>query len=163
MTARDVTVNACEFGCGGIWFDQLELKKLDEPHEYAGQVLLDLKRDPNVQVDVSKRRRCPKCKDVIMRQHFFSVQHKVTVDECPQCGGMWLDAGELSQIRALYKTEEERRRAAHAYFDDIFGKELAARKDANEAKLERARKIAHMFRFICPSYYIPGKQEWGAF
>jgi len=24
-------------------------------------------------------------------------------------------------------------------------------------------KISNMFRFICPSYYIPGKQDWGAF
>jgi len=29
--------------------------------------------------------------------------------------------------------------------------------------LESARKIANAFKFICPSYYIPGKQAWGAF
>jgi hypothetical protein len=22
---------------------------------------------------------------------------------------------------------------------------------------------SNMFRFICPSYYIPGKHDWGAF
>jgi hypothetical protein len=29
--------------------------------------------------------------------------------------------------------------------------------------LRKARRIAHAFRFICPSYYIPGEQDWGAF
>jgi hypothetical protein len=33
----------------------------------------------------------------------------------------------------------------------------------SQEKLEKARRIANIFRFICPSYYIPGKQEWGAF
>jgi len=30
-------------------------------------------------------------------------------------------------------------------------------------KLNKVLKISNMFRFICPSYYIPGKQDWGAF
>jgi hypothetical protein len=33
----------------------------------------------------------------------------------------------------------------------------------SQEKAEKARKVANMFRFICPSYYIPGKQDWGAF
>ena len=32
-----------------------------------------------------------------------------------------------------------------------------------QTNLRKARRIAHAFRFICPSYYIPGKQSWGAF
>jgi len=33
----------------------------------------------------------------------------------------------------------------------------------DQAKLNKVLKISNMFRFICPSYYIPGKQDWGAF
>ena len=33
----------------------------------------------------------------------------------------------------------------------------------DKAKLESARKVANIFKFISPSYYIPGKQAWGAF
>jgi hypothetical protein len=32
-----------------------------------------------------------------------------------------------------------------------------------QKEAERARNIARIFRFICPSYYLPGKQDWGAF
>jgi len=28
----EITVDACRNGCGGIWFDQLELNRLDEQH-----------------------------------------------------------------------------------------------------------------------------------
>jgi hypothetical protein len=30
-------------------------------------------------------------------------------------------------------------------------------------KLQKARRFARLFRFLLPSYYIPGKQRWGAF
>jgi len=41
--------------------------------------------------------------------------------------------------------------------------ELAAIQNEDQARLDKVRKIADMFRFVCPSYYIPGKQDWGAF
>ena len=44
MTAGDVTVDVCKGGCGGIWFDNFELKKFDEPCESAGEALLDIER-----------------------------------------------------------------------------------------------------------------------
>ena len=163
ITVSDIVVDVCEGGCGGIWFDNYELKKFDEPHESAGQELLDIERDQSITVDRSKRLKCPKCDDVVMMRHFFSVKKEVEVDECPGCGGFWLDAGELGKIRSLFDTEEERHRAAHEYFSEVLGGELAALQNENQAKLNKARKIANMFRFVCPSYYIPGKQDWGAF
>ncbi len=163
MTAENVTVDVCKGSCGGIWFDNLELKKFDEPHESAGEQLLEIERDESVTIDHTKRLKCPKCNDVVMMRHFFSVKKQVEVDECPGCGGFWLDAGELGKIRSLFKTEEERHKAAEDYFDEVFGDKIAAMRAENEDKLQKARKIANMFRFICPSYYIPEKQDWGAF
>ncbi len=163
VAAGDVTVDVCKGGCGGIWFDNFELKKFDEPHEEAGQALLEIELAPNVSVDHSKRLNCPKCDGVVMMRHFFSVKKQVEVDECPNCAGFWLDAGELRAIRELFKTEAERHKAAEEYFKGVFGDELAAREAEDQAKVERSRRIANIFRFICPSYYIPGKQNWGAF
>jgi Zn-finger nucleic acid-binding protein len=163
MTVGDVTVDVCKGGCGGIWFDQFELKKFDEPHESAGEALLDVERDANIGVDLSRRLACPKCDDVIMMRHFFSIKKQVEVDECGNCGGFWLDAGELGQIRGLFDTEEQRHQAAEEYFSEVFGEQFAVMKAESQEKLAKARKIAHMFRFICPSYYVPGKQDWGAF
>ncbi|MHC4573106.1 MAG: TFIIB-type zinc ribbon-containing protein [Planctomycetota bacterium] len=124
---------------------------------------MDIERDESIVVDHTKRLNCPKCDGVVMMRHFFSVKNGVEVDECPNCAGFWLDASELRQIRGLFSSEQERKKAAHEYFSEVFGPELAAMKAENEEKLARTRKVANMFRFICPTYYIPGKQTWGAF
>ena len=161
--AGPVSADVCEGGCGGIWFDQLELRKLDEPHESAGESLLAAPRSPDVRVDRTQRRKCPKCDDMTMMRHFFSVKREVEVDECPACGGFWLDCGELADIRTQFETQEQREQAARAYFDDVFRDELAPMRAESKARAEKARRISNIFRFICPSYYIPGKQDWAAF
>ena len=147
----------------GIWFDRYELMRVDESHESAGEELLNIERDPNLSVDRTKRLRCPKGDAAVMARHVFSATRGVTVDDCPECGGHWLDPGELSTIRAEYASEADREKAAQEYFCDLFDPRLAAEHAKSEEELARARKVAHALRFICPSYYVPGKQEWGAF
>lgn len=163
MRVGGIAVDVCEGGCGGIWFDRYELMRLDEPDESAGESLLDTARDPDLHVDPSKRLHCPKCPEVVMARHFFSVKRQVVADECPNCGGHWLDPGELRTIRSEYASEEERQRAASEYFSEVFGPDLAEAHAETAEDLARARRIAYAFRFICPSYYIPGEQDWGAF
>ena len=159
----DIVVDVCRNGCGGMWFDNFELEKVDEKKEAAGEILLTIERDPEVRVDHTQKRKCPKCDDQTMMRHFMSVKREVELDECPSCGGFWLDYGELGKIREQFETEADRKQAADAYFEEVFGDELAKMREESDEKLKKARKIARMFRFICPSYYIPGKQEWGAF
>lgn len=160
IAVGNLIVDACEGGCGGIWFDRFELQKVDEPEEVAGEVLLDVPRNPQIKVDLNQKRHCPKCENVVMMQHFFSVKKQVLVDECPKCGGFWLDAGELATIRREFSSEEARDKAAEEYFSEIADRHLAEMRSHSE---EKAREVAQMFRFISPSYYIPGKQDWGAF
>jgi len=163
MTAGDITVDVCDGGCGGIWFDNFEFEKVDDREESAGEALLDIKRDPNVQVDHEARRMCPKCDNIVMMRHFASIKRQVEVDECPACGGIWLDYGELAAIREQFTSQEEKQKATKEYFDEIVGQKLKKMAEEDAAKAEKARRLASMFRFICPSYYIPGKQDWGAF
>jgi len=160
MSVDNVTVDVCKGGCGGIWFDNFEIKKFDEPHESTGEHLLEIERNVGITIDHTKKRMCPKCDDVAMMRHFFSVKKEVEVDECPGCGGFWLDCGELRKIRSLFNTEKERKKAAEEYFDEIFGEQLREMKAKNE--LNTAERITSIFRFVCPSYYIPSKQDWGA-
>ena len=163
VIVEDIAVDVCKQGCGGLWFDNFELQKVNETHESAGESLLQIRAEGTVTIDPSQRRMCPKCEDITMMRHFFSVNKEVEVDECPKCGGFWLDCGELGRIRNQYSSEEERKNAAKDYFENIFGGELMKMEEGGEEKLEKAKKISRMFRFMCPSYYIPGKQDWGAF
>ena len=163
QTVSGITVDICAGGCAGIWFDQDELQKVNEQHEHAGESLLDVERDPGLTINVQERRNCPKCPSTVMMRHFSSVKRRVEIDECPTCAGFWLDCGELREIRSLYKTDDERRQAARDYFQEVFAEPIKEHMADGQAKLDRARRFAWALRFICPTYYISGKQDWGAF
>ncbi len=100
LQVGNLVLDACQGGCGGIWFDAFELQKVDEEGEPAGEPLLHIQRDERIPVDQSRKRECPRCEGVKFHRHFFSAQRRVQVDQCPNCGGYWLDAGELALIRA---------------------------------------------------------------
>lgn len=70
-TESALTVNICDTGCGGVWFDSFELEKVDEAHESAGERLLQIGPHAPVAVDHTARRRCPKCADQVMLRNFF--------------------------------------------------------------------------------------------
>ncbi len=163
VEVQDITVDVCIGGCGGIWFDGLELKKVDEPHEAVGQKLLEVEYDPEVVVDESQRRDCPRCVSMVMMRHFSSIKREVEVDECPNCGGFFLDRGELNSLREEFATEEERSTAALGMFGDMFDDDLEEEQEASWESTEASRRLARMFRFLLPSFYLPGKQKWGAF
>ena len=122
LTPIDVsglTIDVCQRGCAGIWFDQAELRALDEPADKAGERLIELAGTPHVKVDLTQRRRCPKCPDSVLMRHFYSAKRAVTVDECPTCAGTWLDGGELEQIRREYDSGGARRQAARACLEEV--------------------------------------------
>src|SRR5213593_176873 len=98
-TVGKLTVDVCRGGCGGIWFDAFELQQVDEPQESTGDWLLHIERDPQVHVDTSLKRACPKCAGVKLKRRYFSAKRRFEIDDCPGCGGYWLDAGELEKVR----------------------------------------------------------------
>ena len=100
MRVGSLAVDVCQGGCGGIWFDAFELQRVDQEDEAAGEALLHIRRDEQVVVDPARKRDCPRCEGIKLHRHYFSAKRRVEVDQCPNCGGYWLDAGELAQIRA---------------------------------------------------------------
>jgi ribosomal protein L37AE/L43A len=57
---------------------------------------------------------CPRCSAQLVER----VQHDVTVDECPNCGGLWLDKGEFEHIAG---------REQEGYFGRLLRERLAGR------------------------------------
>jgi len=156
-----ISLDVCKEGCGGIWFDRFELHKMDEPHEFTDENLVEmLSAESKVDHDETKRHNCPKCSDMVMMRNHFSVKRELEVDHCPQCAGYWLDEGELFHIRKQFKTEEERKEAAMNHFSDLFDGELSEMREESTEKAEQAKKIAHMLRLITPSYYYSKLKKW---
>jgi uncharacterized protein len=120
IQAGRITVDACKGGCGGLWFDNFELKRVDEPNEIEGEALLNIEFDPTITVDYQRRRSCPKCEGVVLMRHYVSEHRRTEVDTCPKCGGVWLDAGELAQIRRENANKVDREQAARHYFAQVF-------------------------------------------
>ena len=87
-----IVVEQCPVS-GGHWLDRGELETLAR---YGGETPLE-----SVQVSTQDTSRlCPK-DGTPLREMRFQVHTDLHVDVCPACGGVWLDAQELSQALGL--------------------------------------------------------------
>lgn len=94
-----IDTDVCE-DCGGLWLDRLELTRFQPPESAFGDGLVaHLQQFPPTLIDHSIRLTCPHHPDVVMLRRRFSLTVPIEIDECPQCGGIWLDTDELAQVR----------------------------------------------------------------
>ena len=90
-----MTLDVCYGGCGGIWFDATELERVDAR---AATTLHTIWQAPAGKANLTGPRICPRCPHQVLERKWFSERKKVEIDQCPKCGGIWLDAGEFSRI-----------------------------------------------------------------
>ena len=108
MTNTGFNLDICIEGCGGIFFDNRELKHFDEQHENIDEIVNVLKDKTFEKVDESKTRVCPLCGNNMVK-NYVSIKHEVQIDECYNCGSKFMDNGELEAMRSQYSTENDRR------------------------------------------------------
>ena len=92
--AGGMTLDVCYGGCGGIWFDATELERVSAS---AASTLHTIWQVPVSNVKLTEPRLCPRC-DLVLDRKWFSDTKQVEIDQCPKCGGIWLDAGEFTRI-----------------------------------------------------------------
>ena len=112
LSELGVNIDICTEGCGGIYFDNRELKKMDEQHEHLDEIIQEIENADfsHVQVDGDAVRVCPAC-GANMVKNSTSVKGDIIIDECYTCGGKFFDHGELTKFRDEYPTEKERAEA----------------------------------------------------
>jgi Zn-finger nucleic acid-binding protein len=93
--AGGMTLDVCYGGCGGIWFDATELERVSAR---AATTLHTIWNVPVSNVKLTDPRLCPRCPERVLERKWFSELKQVEIDQCSQCGGIWLDAGEFSRI-----------------------------------------------------------------
>jgi len=144
----DVDLERCT-SCAGIFFDNFELKKLDEAHEGKGsEVFSKDKTARRVAPAMDQKLPCPKCPGIIMMRRYSSVKRAVEVDECAKCGGIWVDPGEISAIRSEFATEEDRIKAADKIFGEMFGVEMEAQRQSSQAQKQTFARASSALRFL---------------
>ena len=67
IDAGGIKVDICKGGCGGIWLDNYEFKKFDEPHEAAGSSLLEIEKNNAHKVNKESKHKCPRGLDLLVR------------------------------------------------------------------------------------------------
>ncbi len=106
----NVFVDVCDNGCQGIWFDGDELARLDHNRKGGGpalqHALAAVAKPPTERPPTERPLSCPRC-DVEMDTIDYELHQPVAVDSCPDCTGVFLDAGELALIRSRELTADE--------------------------------------------------------
>jgi phage FluMu protein Com len=73
--------------------------------EYFAKQDADLIKEQRARLDrerataerASHYMRCPKCGGALVETDF----HHIKIDKCPDCGGIWLDKGEIEMLEHL--------------------------------------------------------------
>ncbi len=124
---NSITVEVCDGGCGGVWFDWSEILKLDSllnsGLHYPGTC-----RDENLIADLSRRYNCPRCKNMVMTRSFSRILSDLLLDECSSCGGLWLNGDEVEELPYLLDGYDW----PESYADP------------------RQQHLAHALQFLCP-------------
>jgi Zn-finger nucleic acid-binding protein len=156
-----VFLDVCQGGCGGVWFDNFELQKFDEAHEMPGSPVFAVEPAEGpapaaptggavrrTALADGPKRLCPRCPGQKMRRYFFSAKRQIEVDECPSCGGDWLDNDELEKIRGEFATAEAREDAAKAMFGQLFDARIAEARAESQARVKRAEEFNRKFKAV---------------
>jgi Zn-finger nucleic acid-binding protein len=99
----DITLENCE-RCHGQWLEPDDLKAIIEATVF-------LEMGPGVRTgidltDVQEDAPCPRC-GVLMQPFNYAGDSGVILDKCPNCGGLWLDAGDLERVLAVVAASEQ--------------------------------------------------------
>lgn len=73
--------------------------------EYFARQNLEQIREMRAKLDADRKKsersahlnKCPRCGADLEEQH---AEH-VKIDQCPECGGVWLDKGEMDQLQRV--------------------------------------------------------------
>ncbi|NLE65121.1 MAG: zf-TFIIB domain-containing protein [Elusimicrobia bacterium] len=121
-----VVIETCDH-CQGEWVDHSEIERINQ----ARDVIFSLKEAavipgakksvPGTIASRDKALSCPHCQ-IPLRVINYAYDSGVMVDKCPQCGGFWLDKGELESIQMIVETWEARDSEIKARFAPVLSR-----------------------------------------
>lgn len=133
--------------CGGIWFDEGELKVLMDQGEAA---IKQVEKEAVPRHETSTRvsdRSCPRCA-IHLDTYRYDYESTVELDICRKCGGIWVDDGELDAIvaynEACQATKDLETRKAEA---------LGAMTESLDKTKRRARRVLETSKFLMTNVF----------
>lgn len=146
-TYGDVALDTCG-DCGGIWFDEGELKRAMLEDALALAALED-RVAPGIAplVEPARNRRCPDCERVLDRFRYL-YDSPVQLDMCGTCGGTWVEDGELRKMDAWLRGNMTAGLEAGRRWTPEQEKKLAEAVAIHERELGRQRMLCGLFATI---------------
>ncbi len=141
-----ITVEACS-QCNGHWLRQPQLKDIVDTREKTwDREEVAAMQKPHLQgVPLEKVREalpCPACGRT-METFDYAGDTGILLDRCRDCGGLWLDGGELEKVQAAVEASDENLDAAAKRYSGTL-REVEAREDLQQQKDNR-RTLAPLF------------------
>jgi Zn-finger nucleic acid-binding protein len=90
--AGELSYDVCE-KCGSLWLDRGELDKM----AFQVQGSIEFCSEEKDKTAESKVKNCPRC-DISLSRVRFLGESDIVLHHCKNCGGFWLDGGELNLI-----------------------------------------------------------------
>jgi len=95
VTYANIEVDRC-INCKGIWFDVFEMQELKK---LEGAESIDIgSSETGSRYDAMGAVACPKCGAQLVKT-LDPQQSQICYEKCPECYGVWLDAGEFTGLR----------------------------------------------------------------
>lgn len=91
---NEVQIDRCN-KCNGLWFDEFELGDL---RARKGSDKIDTRRADKSNQGAQARIACPKCNTPMLNMVDAQQPH-IWYETCGSCGGSFLDAGELKDMK----------------------------------------------------------------
>jgi hypothetical protein len=94
-------------GCKGEWLFAGELQKIVEHHDevFTPEEIASLdavnKEIFTAEKDDKDELNCPACGDVRMEHFNYGDTSGIILHKCTECGGIWMDKGELTKIEEV--------------------------------------------------------------
>jgi Zn-finger nucleic acid-binding protein len=96
VKTADVTVDRCT-ACKGLWLDAGEFERLRDVKD--SQLIDTGDLDTGRKMDRVTDALCPRCNVALTTRADVDQDH-VHFDACPSCKGMFLDAGEFTDLKS---------------------------------------------------------------
>jgi len=90
---EQIAYDICE-NCGSLWLDAGELDKM--AFQVAGSV--EYCSQDTAEGVAGRKKECPRCDKTTLDKVYFIGCEDIVLDCCRNCGGFWLDGGELDLV-----------------------------------------------------------------
>ncbi|MHC4743343.1 MAG: zf-TFIIB domain-containing protein, partial [Planctomycetota bacterium] len=106
---KSAVIDVCAH-CQGMWFDHGEfvlfVQTLSESENVSAEMprLFEKREVETADSIEDKNRVCPKC-SAGMKTFNYATDSNVFIDKCPNCKGIWTDAGEAAKIAGYLKVD----------------------------------------------------------